>query len=138
MDALNKREILHHLEKSLSGLYTRVTGSEDPSMQIIGEHGRMEIAYDRASGNWQFRWGGTRSYFDPRQPKRADASPAPDGGIGGGLRAMRGQARLIRTGPPVGIPRTRTLPSLRELLEIPWSHSCTGTAASTIASTSLP
>jgi hypothetical protein len=65
MDALNKREILNRLEKSLPDLHTQVTGSANPSMQIIGEHGRMEIAYDEASGNWEFHWDGARSYFDP-------------------------------------------------------------------------
>ena len=65
MDALDKRGILHRLEESLPDLHTRVTGSANPSMQIVGEHGRMEIAYDGAGGNWEFRWDGARSYFDP-------------------------------------------------------------------------
>jgi hypothetical protein len=65
MSALDEREILHRLEKSLPDLRTRVTGSANPSMQIVGEHGRMEIAHDGASGNWEFRWDGARSYFDP-------------------------------------------------------------------------
>jgi hypothetical protein len=65
VDAFDKREILHRLEKSLPDLGTRVTGSANPSMQIICEHGRMEIAYDGAGGNWEFHWDGARSYFDP-------------------------------------------------------------------------
>lgn len=46
-------------------LLTQVGGLKNPSMQIIGEYGWLEVGYDWTKDEWEYYWDGPRATFDP-------------------------------------------------------------------------
>lgn len=66
MDADGIRDTLHRLARSLEDdLLTQVAGIKNPSMQIIGRHGWLDVGYDEITGEWEYYWDGPRTSFDP-------------------------------------------------------------------------
>ncbi len=59
-------ETLRRLAGALRGDFlTQLGGRRDPSMQIIGRHGWLEVGYDEIDGQWKYSWDGPRTPFDP-------------------------------------------------------------------------
>ena len=66
MDANGMRRTLYRLAEAMKGdLLTQVGGLENPSMQIIGEYGWLEVGYDWIKDEWEYYWDGPKASFDP-------------------------------------------------------------------------
>jgi hypothetical protein len=66
MDDNGIGEALRRLAGAMrGGPLTQVGGLNNPSMQIIGRHGWLEVGYDEIDGRWKYYWDGPRTPFDP-------------------------------------------------------------------------
>jgi hypothetical protein len=66
MDGGGIEETLRRLAGAMKGdVLTQVGGVENPSMQIIGRHGWLEVGYDEIDREWKYYWDGPRTSFDP-------------------------------------------------------------------------